>query len=334
MKKANLLIKILGIFFIIVFLLIVFRNQVIKSVVTIGASKVVGVKVEIDDFSLGIFSQFVHIKGFRVYNPEGFDVESTMINIPEIRVDYSLPEILKGNLHFPLIILNINEVMLVTNKEGKTNIYSLAVAQPSDKKQEKVDKKEPVKKDQKKATKEISMQIDVLKLNLSKIVQKDYTKDEKGTVKVIETSLQDKEYKNITSAGQLVSIILFDVTKGTLLKGAGVYGAATVLSAGFLPVGAAAVLMSKDSGIQEFAADVATVYKNSLSVISAMGALKSEDSVKGVIRAKIDGADVAIKIEPGEQQKTKITVSARKMMIPKPDIAKGVIHQIEQTFQK
>ena len=147
MKNLEKWQKILIIVVIVFLCLGIIKNPLIKSVVTIGASKVVGAPVHIDSFAVGVFKQSVRIKGFKLYNPKGFP-EEPLIDIPEVSVDYNLPALLGGKLHLPLIVVNLKEMVVIRNKDGKLNVDALKVAQKKEEpvKQPVEEKKPEVKK--------------------------------------------------------------------------------------------------------------------------------------------------------------------------------------------
>ena len=45
------------------------------------------------------------------------------------------------------------------------------------------------------------------------------------------------------------------------------------------------------------------------------------------------GGAVTIRLERDSGRKVKVTVSARKMMLPKPDVAGGVLYQIAERLK-
>ncbi len=325
-------IKILGIVVVGLFVLGVAKNILIKSAVTIGASQVTGAKVKIKKFSLGIFSQSVQIKGFQMYNPKGFP-KGVMVDIPEIRVDLDLPALLGGKLHLPMVVLDLKELVLVTNKEGLLNVDALKVSQVDEKKSEEKkseEKKEPKKK---KESKPMAMQIDILKLNLGQVVQKDYSKGDKPVIQATDIGINDKEFKNITSAQQFATLVLVQAMGPAAIKGAKIYAASALLGAGFLPVGVAGVLLGETGDTAEYNADFNKTFKAVLTVVQQMGDIKTEDSTSGVIKAKVDGADVTVRVIKVENKKTEVKISARKLMVPKPKIARGVLHQISEKLK-
>ncbi len=303
--------------------LILFRNVLIKNAVTIGASQVMGAKVTLDSFKMGIFKQSVRIKGFKIYNPKGFPKE-ILIDIPEVSVDYSLPDLLGGKIHLPLLVVNLKEMSVVKNKEGLLNVNALKVAQKDDE-APKEDKKE--KKKSKKKSKPLKMQIDEMKLVVGQVVYKDFTKGD-PKIEVTDVGI-DKTFKNISSAQELASIVMVQAMGATAIQGVKVYAAAALLG----PAGiAGAVLVGKDDSVETYNVSYDKAFSVALEVIE--GKTKSQDSSKGEIKAKVDGADVTIKVVSLEENKTEVTVSARKYMLPKPKIASGVLYQITEKLGK
>ena len=58
------------------------------------------------------------------------------------------------------------------------------------------------------------------------------------------------------------------------------------------------------------------------------GALLASDLGNG----KVDGADVSVELKEKSKKETTVKATARKMMLPKADIAGGVVYQIEQAL--
>ena len=211
---------------VVVFLVLgVVKDQIIKAAVTVGATQVLGAPVHIDGMSVGIFHQSVRVKGLKVYNPSGFP-QGVLIDIPQITVDYDLPAILKGDLHLPLLVLDLKEMIVVKNKEGKMNVDALKVAQKGND-----------QKDQKPA-KAMPLRIDEATLNLGKVIVKDYAKGEHPQIEVYKIGVH-RTFRNIKSAEQFVALVMVQAMSPTALKSAAIYGAAGVLGVAVLPLGVA-----------------------------------------------------------------------------------------------
>ena len=320
----NKFIKIFVIILVILIGLGIVKDQIIKVAVQAGASRVLGTNVSVGGLSSGILRQSMRVRAFKIGNPPGFP-QGTMLDVTEAGVDYDLSALLSGKLHFPLVILNLNEMVVVKNPAGVLNVDALKVAE----------KKEaaPAGKPEK-PSKPLSLKIDVLRLNVNRVVFKDYTQGEEPLVQVFDVNLKDKTYKDIQSAQQLAALIMVEAMKPTAIKGAKIYGVATVLGAGFLPVGIAGALLGKDSAQAEFGAPFDQVYQTALEVIGKNGTLSSESKTDGVIKADVSGHNVTVKITKNDQGKTEIVIAARKFLIPRPEVAQGILYQIQEKLNK
>jgi hypothetical protein len=266
-----------------------------------------------DGFSLNILSSTIHISGFKMYNPSGFP-KGMLVSCPKIKVIYDRATLFKQKRHFLLVEIELKEMGLTKNKEGKLNVDSLKIVQQS------------------KSSPPIPMQIDLLTLSIGKIVYKDYTIGTEPSVRVYEVN-KHKSYKGIPTAQQLALLVLAEPMKAAAIKNAEIYGVAFVAGVAALPVAVAATFIGKDSVQQIIDASFEHVYEVSLEVVKRMGTVTKDDASNGVIKAKINGAMVALILRKGVDFKTEITISARKYMFPKLDIAGGVLYQILDKLQ-
>ncbi|MCX5716285.1 MAG: hypothetical protein NTV07_05480 [Candidatus Omnitrophica bacterium] len=292
---------------------VVFSNQVIKTAVTVVASKITGAPVHMDGFSLNILSSTIRISGFKMFNPDGFPA-GILVSCPKIKVIYDCASLFKQKRHFLIVEIELKEMGLVKNKEGKLNVDSLTIAQQSN------------------SSSPIPMQIDILTLSIGKIVYKDYTIGAEPSVQVYDVNIQ-KIYKGIPSAQQLALLVLAEPMKATAIKGAAIYGAAMLTGGAALPFAVAATFIGKDSVQQIIDISFEHVYKVSLVVVERMGTITEHDASDGVINANINGAMVALILRKDADNKTEITISARKYMFPRLDIAGGVLYQILDKLQ-
>ncbi|MBF0485314.1 MAG: hypothetical protein HQL16_02245 [Candidatus Omnitrophica bacterium] len=317
MKKILIpLAWVLGIFLILGFI----KDQIIKTAVVIAAKEVVGAEVTIDHFSLSVFKQSVRIKGFKMYNPPGF-LDEVMMDIPEIAVNCDVPALVKGELHLPYLRINLKELRVIKNKEGKLNVNALKIAEKKDAARAKDEKK-----------KEIKMRLDLVSLNIGSVVMKDYTvSGATPSVKVFNINVKDRRYKNVTDAGQLASLVMLEALKPTAIQGVGIYGAATVLGVAFLPVGVAAIVVGKDNSSFDFHQGFDETFKATVQVLKTMGRVTKEDKAKGIVMAEVQGASVTAELIRGGV--TTLKVSARKFMIPRQETASGVIHEIQEKLK-
>ena len=304
---------VLGIVAISLVCITIFKNLIIKSVVTAAASRITGAPVHMDRFQLNILSSTIHISGFKMYNPSGFP-EGILVSCPKINVIYDRATLFKQKRHFLLVEIELKEMGLTKNKEGKLNVDSLKIVQQS------------------KSSPPTPMQIDLLTLSIGKIVYTDYTVGTKPSGRVYDVN-RHKSYKGIPTAQQLALLVLAEPMKAAAITNAEIYGVALVAGVAVLPVAVAATFIGKDSVQQIIDASFEHVYEVSLKDIKRIGTITKHDASNGVIKANINGAMVALMLRKGQDNKTEITISARKYMLPKLDIAAWVLYQIIDTLQ-
>ena len=173
------------------------KDLIIKSAVESGTRIVTGLRLTMGSFRAGIFNTLVHIRNLRILNPAEFK-DRTMLDMPEIYVDYDLPAIFKGKVHLTEARIDMKEFTVVKNEKGKLNLDSLKVVQAQ--KSGKSPKAQA-------GAKAPEIQIDKLRLKVGKVVYKDYSGS--GAPRIMEYDVRiDEEYRNITDPYALVSLIV------------------------------------------------------------------------------------------------------------------------------
>jgi len=315
MKKIR---KILLVVIISIFALVIVKDQIIKVTVTVAATQVVGAPVHIDDFSLGVFNQSVKISGFRIYNPKGFS-KGILVDLPKINVRYDLGALFKKEIHLVDTEIELKEMGLEKNSEGKLNVDALKVV-----KQGQAQGAKP--------SQQMPMRLDTVKLGIGRIVLKDYSAGKAGVVKVYDINIH-KSYKNITSAQQLAALILAEPMKSAGIQGAKIYGVAMLAGVAVLPVAVAATFIGRDSVQQDFTVSFDELFETSSVILKKMGRLTKEDKANGILGAEINSAQIALKIRKKSNNKTEVVISARKYLLPKPEIAGGVLYEISEKLK-
>ncbi len=288
--------------------IIIFKNLIIKSVVTNISSGIVGAPIHMDSFSMNILTSTIHITGFKIYNPSGFP-EGMLVSCPKINVIYDRASLFSKKPHLRLMDIELKQMVLVKNKEGKLNVDSLKIVHPS------------------KSSPPAPMQIDLLNLKIGQIVYKDYTIGAVPAVRVYNVNRQ-QSYKSIPTAQQLALLVLSQPMKAAAIRDAEIYGVAIFAGVAVLPVAVVATFISKDNVRQTIDDGFEHTYAISLEVVKTMGTVTQQDASNGVIKANINGSSVGLLLKKSAENKTEITISARKYMLPEVDIAGGVLYQI------
>ena len=107
----------------LIVLLILFRNPIAKALVERRIRQQTGLPVKIGKLSLGLKRPTLSIENFKLGNSPGFG-GSTFIAIPLLRVQYDLPALRARKIHLNTVLLNLGELHIVQNKDGKTNLQA------------------------------------------------------------------------------------------------------------------------------------------------------------------------------------------------------------------
>ena len=87
--------------------------------------------------------------------------------------------------------------------------------------------------------------------------------------------------------------------------------------------------ISRDSVRNQFDLSPDFVFKQSLAVVDEVGLIKTEDEKHGVIKAKVEDADVTITIRPLTKKTVELKVKARnELLMPKIGVAQDVYNRI------
>lgn len=182
--------------FLIVFLVILFigKNLIAKNAVKSGAKAVTGLEMDIEKMNVGVINTLVGVNKMIIYNPPDY-TERVMIDMPEIYVDYNLSSFLRGKAYLEEVRIDLEELNVVKNSEGKLNIASLNVARKKEKKEKPGDEKKT------------EFQIDTLDLNIGKVTYKDFSASRKPSVREYNVDLHET-FQNVTNLDEMGRLIL------------------------------------------------------------------------------------------------------------------------------
>ncbi len=312
-------IKILILVVILLFGFCLVRDFLIKSLIGTVTSSITGAPIHVGGLSLSTIGQSIKISDFRMYNPKGFP-RDILVDIPRMSVTCDLGALITGKIHLKQLDIEIKEMSMVRNKEGKLNVDSLKIV--AEKSREK----------EKKPAKQLAMQIDTVSLGMGRVVSRDYSVEGPAVVKVYDINLK-KTYKNITSAQQLVALIISEPLKAAGIQGAKVYGVAMLTGVAALPVMAAFTFTGKDYAQETFNVTMEKAYDAGLQAVKMSGKVKQENRAGGVISAEVNGARVALKFKKLSEKSIQVTISARKFGLPRPEIASGIMYRLREQLK-
>jgi hypothetical protein len=84
--------------------------------------------VAISKLEVGIFTPTFMMEGFKLYNPPEFG-GSVFLDIPQVSFEYEPRQAATGKLRLVWLRFNLQELNLVRNKAGQTNVFGIAAKQ-------------------------------------------------------------------------------------------------------------------------------------------------------------------------------------------------------------
>jgi len=118
--------------FLLVALVIVFflsLDSMLKAMVEKRISAQTGMDVQIGKCSVGLLSPAVNVQDFRMYNTAEFG-GAPFLDVRELHVEYNRSALVGRQFRVTLMRLNVNEVNVVRNDAGRTNVVIAAPQAP------------------------------------------------------------------------------------------------------------------------------------------------------------------------------------------------------------
>ncbi len=185
------------------------KNAILQTVLTSTLSGVMHVPVKIGSLNVSLLSASMNIKNLEVRNPSGFK-EKQMALAPQIAFDIEPGEIFRGRVHFREVRLDLRELMVVRDKNGRLNVDAV---KPTER------QRDEAKKEEASQGATPKLQIDKLYLSIGRVTYKDYSAGQEPAIQTFDINIQNREYANIHNPMALVSLIMFEaLTRTTLSK--------------------------------------------------------------------------------------------------------------------
>lgn len=198
----------------IVVVLVLLGLSIVKNSVAQGAvqgvfKQVTGLDLRIGSLNLGLLAGRMEARGIRLNNPSGF-TDPVMVDMPVLLVDLEPASLFKGAAHLEEVQLDLKELVVVKNRDGKLNLDYL---KPSGTKEAGDKTSKPAKAPQ--------IRIDSLRLKIGRVVYKDYSKGGEPSVQTFDLGL-DETYSNVSNVNAILPLIitkaLYNTTLGKLVN--------------------------------------------------------------------------------------------------------------------
>ena len=98
--------------------------MVLKAVTEKRIRDATGMDAEIGKLSFGLLTPTVTLGDFKLYSPPDFG-STPFLKISELHAEYDFKALKKHELHLTLLRLNLDEIDVVKNQAGRTNLFSI-----------------------------------------------------------------------------------------------------------------------------------------------------------------------------------------------------------------
>ncbi|MBI4437300.1 MAG: hypothetical protein HY590_07810 [Candidatus Omnitrophica bacterium] len=185
MKRLKLLLFI----FILFFLSSVAKDLFFQFLFGNGIAQVTGLRTSIAAFHLSLLSSHAEAKEILLYNPKGFE-DPIFARISDFFFELDLAALLRGDFHLSESQFVLEELFLVKNREGVTNVSRLRASLSQR------DNREPVR-----------LQIDQLDFAVLRIICKNY-QTTPPTVRAFHPEIHDEHLEGLRGSQETVHAIL------------------------------------------------------------------------------------------------------------------------------
>jgi hypothetical protein len=261
----------------------------------------------------------IDIYDLRIHNPEGFP-RDVLMEVSHLVLRYEKVDLLHRRVPIDFVDIELERMNVIRNEQGVLNIDRLKFITCTPEEREAFYRMFPVK---------------IMELSIKRVVYTDKTlAGDDGFVTTFDVMLQDRIYENIPDFTGLMVIIFHEALGETVIKGAAFYGLVAVAGTGFWPLGVGLLVAGNDSATFGFDVLPEDLFLKTFNVVRRIGGQakrlkRVKDSL--IIKADIRGHYVTIRIEDDDTYLSKLTVHARKYMLPRPTFARNILYEISRT---
>ncbi|MBI4394699.1 MAG: hypothetical protein HY583_00730 [Candidatus Omnitrophica bacterium] len=209
------IVLVIGVLFLILLGFILTNSFWLRYALAAGISQVTGFPTKIHKTDLNIQKSLFGIYGLRIRNPSGFP-RSTFISIPEVFVDFDLGPFIKSRkLYIRQLRLHIEEVSIIRNQSGETNISRLTTVKKGKA------ERETQKLEKAKSPKELKFFVETFVLTIRRVRFQDQTNPLIGE-KVIDLHIEQEVIHGLSSPADIVRLVVLRVIQKAALGNLGV----------------------------------------------------------------------------------------------------------------
>jgi uncharacterized protein involved in outer membrane biogenesis len=104
--------------------LVLLKDILLKALAEHRIRQQTGLSVTIQKLEVGLLAPTFTLEGFKLFNPPEFG-GSPLFDIREVHFEYDPLKAAAGKIHLRLLRFNLNEINLVRNQFGQTNVFAV-----------------------------------------------------------------------------------------------------------------------------------------------------------------------------------------------------------------
>ncbi len=214
--------KIIRFFLFILILAAIFHNWTAKFLFATGLQAALGVSVKVKEVKINFSDISILFGDIEIGNPYSFFSQEPLAKIPKVFIDLAISSFWEKKIHFEAIDLNIQELHVIRDRDGRVNLLSLKTFGQAS--------QEPSQPSEQKPGEPLGFQIDQLILSLGRVRYTDSMQPE-SQEREFYLGMDRARYENIGGLKDVVKVISWETLKhiglGGLAAGLGDWGSSS-----------------------------------------------------------------------------------------------------------
>ena len=173
------------------------RNSIMKWAVRTVAKNFMGIELEMDSARLGVLNTDIILSNVVVMSPKSFE-DKQMMKASSIYVNYELMPLIFKKVHLTDLKLDISEIVVIKDPEGKMNTDVVKKIAKRGVIQEGGNGKPggpPTEQDE---MKNVQLEIDRVTISLGKVIFKDYSSGGRPQVSMVQLGISRAQFRDVS----------------------------------------------------------------------------------------------------------------------------------------
>lgn len=205
------------------------RDYIARRFVELGAERSTGFPIEVGSVDVSASLSRIDARNIRLINPRRY-TDPTFVVMPRLSIEYRLLSMWSGVPHVDNMLIDVGQLTVVKNKQGKSNVAEL---------KETLDSRGGKSK----------FRIDNLRVHVGRVTIKDYAGTTPSERRI---SLNiDASYKNITDSTDVTRLVLLTILNKAPLTGIGIDAGGLKKNLGNVTNSAGEIINGTAGGLQK-----------------------------------------------------------------------------------